>query len=93
MWDGIRLPWQELYDAKSWLKGINEDVTIEKNNLNLSVDEVKDFLMNKCTFVKKKKFINCTNDKKLSLVFLIALIVVSVIGTVVGLVLKINSIF
>ena len=42
---------------------------------------------------KKKKFINCANDKKWSLVFLIALIVVSVIGTVVGLVLKNNSIF
>ena len=68
-------------------------VTIEKNNLNASVDEVKSFLMNKCTLVKKKKFINCANDKKWSLVFLIALIVVSVIGTVVGLVLKINSIF
>ncbi len=68
-------------------------VTIEKNNLNASVDEVKAFLMNKCNLVKKKKFINCANDKNWSLVFLIALIVVSVIGTVVGLVLKINSIF
>ena len=71
----------------------NLHVTIEKNNLTASVDEVKAFLMNKCTLVKKKKFINCANDKKWSLVFLIALIVVSVIGTVVGLVLKINSIF
>ena len=71
----------------------NLHVTIEKNNLNASVHEVKAFLMNKCNLVKKKKFINCANDKKWSLVFLIALIVVSVIGTVVGLVLKINSIF
>ena len=63
-------------------------VTIEKNNLNASVDEVKTFLMNKCTLVKKKKFINCSNDKKWSLVFLIALIAVSVIGVVVGIVLK-----
>lgn len=68
-------------------------VTIEKNNLNASVDEVKSFLLNKCTLVKKRKFINCSNDKKWSLVFLVALIVVSVIGTVVGLVLKINSKF
>lgn len=71
----------------------NLHITIEKTNLNASVDEVKSFLMNKCTLVKKKKFINCSNDKKWSLAFLIALIVVSVIGTVVGLVLKINSIF
>ncbi len=71
----------------------NLHITIEKNNLSASVDEVKAFLTNKCTLVKKKKFINCANDKKWSLVFLIALIVVSVIGTVIGLVLKINSIF
>ena len=71
----------------------NLHVPIEKNNLNASVDEVKSFLMEKCTLVKKKKFINCSNDKKWSLVFLIALIVVSIIGTVVGLVLKINSLF
>lgn len=71
----------------------NLHITIEKNNLNASVDEVKNFLMNKCTLVKKKKFINCANDKKWSLVFLIALIVVSIIGIVVGFVLKINSIF
>ena len=42
----------------------NLHITIEKNNLNASVDEVKAFLMNKCTPVKKKKFINCANDKK-----------------------------
>lgn len=71
----------------------NLHITINKNNLNASVDEVKSFLTKKCTLVKKKKFINCCNDKKWSLVFLIALIVVSVIGAVVGLVLKINSIF
>ena len=71
----------------------NLHITIEKNNLNASVDEVKIFLMNKCTLVKKKKFINCANDKKWSLVFLIALIVVSIIGIVVGFILKINSIF
>lgn len=68
-------------------------LTIEKNNLNASVDEVKSFLMNKCTLVKKKKFINSANDKKWSLVFLIALIVVSIVGMFVGLALKINSIF
>ena len=70
----------------------NLHITIEKSSLNASVDEVKSFLMNKCTLVKKKKFINCSNDKKWSLVFLISLIVVSLIGTVVALLLKINSI-
>lgn len=68
-------------------------ITIEKNNLNASAEEVKAFLMNKCTLVKNKKFINCTNDKKWSLVFFTALIVVLVIGTVSGIVLKINSTF
>ena len=71
----------------------NLHVIIEKNNLNASVDEVKAFLMNKCTLVKKKKFINCANDKKWSLVFLIALIVVSVVGMILGLVLKLNNLF
>lgn len=71
----------------------NVHITIEKNNLNASVDEIKEFLMKKCTLVKKKKFTNCSNDKKWSLVYLIALIVVSVVGTVLGLVLKMNSTF
>ena len=68
-------------------------IAIEKNNLNASVDEVKSFLMEKCTFVKKKKFIDCSNDKKWSLALLIALVVISVIGIVVGFALKINSNF
>lgn len=69
----------------------NLHLILNKDNLNASVDEVKSFLMNNCTLVKKKKFINCCNDKKWSLVFLVALIAVSVIGVVVGLVLKVNS--
>ncbi len=71
----------------------NLHITIEKNSLNASVDEVKSFLISKCTLVKKKKFINCSNDPKWSLVFLIALIVVCVIGMIVGLVLKLNNLF
>lgn len=63
-------------------------LTIEKSKINTSVDQVKSFLMGKCTLVKKKKFIDCSNDKKLSLAFLIALIAVAFIGTVIGLVLK-----
>lgn len=62
----------------------NLHVTIEKNNLNASVDEVKTFLINKCMLVKKKKFINCANDKKWTLRLLIAIIVVSVVGTAAG---------
>jgi hypothetical protein len=68
-------------------------ITIEKNNINASVDEVKEFLLNKCSLIKKKKFTNCSNDKKWSVIFLIALVVVCVLGSVIGLVLKINSIF
>ena len=68
-------------------------ITIEKNNLNAGVDEVKAFLTSKCALVKKEEFINCANDKRWSLVFLIAQIVVSVIGMIVGLVLKVNHLF
>jgi len=52
------------------------------------VDEVKLFLINKCLQVKKKKFINCSNDKKLALAFLIELAVITVVGTVVAIILK-----
>ncbi|MGN0479915.1 MAG: YcxB family protein [Hominenteromicrobium sp.] len=68
-------------------------ITIEKNSLHASVDEVKSFLIEKCTLVKKKKFINCCDDKKWSLVFLTALIVISAAGTMIGLVLKVNALF
>ncbi len=68
-------------------------ITVNKNNLNANVDEVKSFLIQKCPLVKKKKFVNCSNDKTLSLIFLIALITASVIGTVVSLVLKTNTLF
>ena len=49
--------------------------------------------MKKCAFVKKKKFINCVNDKKWALGLLIAIIVVCSIGTVASLVLKFNNLF
>lgn len=68
-------------------------ITIEKSSLNGSPDEVKAFLLTKCTQVKKKKFIDCSNDKKWSLIFLIALIVVSVIGCIVGYILKFSAPF
>ena len=63
-------------------------VTIEKSGLNASIEDVKSFLTKKCTAVKKKKFIDCSNDKKWSLMFLVALIVVAAVGMIAGLVLK-----
>lgn len=66
-------------------------VTLEKNSLTADAEEVKAFLMNKCTYVKRKRFINCSKDKALSLALLIALIAASVVGTVIGLILKINA--
>lgn len=68
-------------------------ISIEKNSLNASVDEVKSFLIEKCTLVKKKKFVDTFNAKKWSLIFLIAMIVVSVIGAVFGIVLKSQNLF
>jgi len=68
-------------------------ITINKNSLNANVDEVKAFLIGKCTRVKKKKFIDCSNDKKWSLIFLIAIIVLSVVGSVIATVLKLNALF
>jgi len=63
-------------------------IILEKSSLNANVDEVKLFLINKCLQVKKKKFINCSNDKKLALAFLIELAVITVVGTVVAIILK-----
>ena len=63
-------------------------IVLNKSSLNASVDEVKAFLIKKCLQVKKKKFINCSNDKKLALSFLVELIVVTVVGTVVATILK-----
>lgn len=64
----------------------NLHIAIEKDNLNISVDEVKTFLINNCPNVKKKKFVNCTKNKKFALIFLIALFVVSVVGMIVGII-------
>lgn len=59
-------------------------ITLNKNNLNANADEVKSFLMRKCSLVKKNRFVNCSKDKKWSLAFFISLIVICVIGTVAG---------
>ena len=68
-------------------------ILIEKNGINANVGEVKSFLIRKCTLVKKKKFVDASNAKKWSLIFLIAMIIVSVIAAVVGIVLKSQNLF
>ena len=60
----------------------NLHITIEKSSLNADVDEVKAFVIDKCNNVKKKKFVNCVNDEKWSIVFMIALFVVAIAGAV-----------
>lgn len=60
-------------------------VTIGKDELSASVDEVKAFLIRKCAFVKKKKFINCANDHTLTVIFLISLCAISLISIFIGL--------
>ena len=67
-------------------------IAINKNTLNADIDEVKAFLVEKCALVKKRKFMNCANDRKISLVLLIALIVFSVAASVVNLILKTHNI-
>lgn len=63
----------------------NVYISIEKVNVNIDVNDVKDFFIDKCINVKNKKFINCVNDKKMALLFLVAIISVSVYGMIVGL--------
>ncbi len=59
-------------------------ITINKNTLSASADEVKSFLMRRCSLVKKNRFVNCSDDKKWSLAFFISLIVICVVGVVAG---------
>ena len=68
-------------------------IHINKDMVNGNVDEVKEFLMERCPFVKKKKFISCRNDKKWTRVFLIISVAVSVIGMIIGVVLKLRESF
>ena len=79
------------FETKSFILlhlGHHMYITVEKSSLNASAEEVKAFLISRYTLVKKKKFINCANDKKWALIFLIALIAVSSVGVVTGLILK-----
>ena len=57
-------------------------VTVEKNSLDANVDEVKKFFIDKCVNVKKKKFVNCVNDEKWSIILLIVFVIVAVGGVV-----------
>ena len=63
-------------------------VTIDKNHLNANIDDVKTYLAERCYLVKKKKFINCKNDKIWSLVFISALSAICVAGIIAGLFLS-----
>ena len=47
-----------------------------KDNLN-NIEEIKTFLIQQCTLVKKKKFISCQNDKKWVFALSIAMAVIS----------------
>jgi len=79
----------KLYETKNFLLlhlKHNLFITINKNYLNASADQVKSFLMRKCSLVKKNKFINCSNDKKWALAFFVSLIVICIIGIVAGIV-------
>lgn len=66
--------------------------TLEKSTFE-NVDDVKAFLLKRCTVVKKRKFQSCKNDKKWALGLLIALIALSIIGTVLGFILILSSKF
>ena len=84
-----------LYETKNFILlhlKHNLFITINKKDLNGEVDALKSFLVEKCVNVKNKKFINCANVKKQSLIFLIALITVSIIGILIAFVLKFKSI-
>ena len=65
-------------------------IIINKETLNANVDEVKAFLIEKCSKVGNKKFINCSNDKRWCLLLLIATIVFYVIGVIVSIILDIK---
>lgn len=75
----------KLFETKSFIMlhlQHNLHITIEKSSLNADVEEVKAFVISKCDNVKKKKFVNCVNDEKWSIVFMIALFVVAIAGMV-----------
>ena len=55
-------------------------ITVEKSSFNANIDDVKKFFIDKCVNVKKKKFVNCVNDEKWSIIFLIVFIIETVGG-------------
>lgn len=80
----------DLYETKNFLLLVlphRLHLSISKPNLNADVDEVKTFLLKRCVNAKKKKFVDCSNDQRLSVAFLIAAIVISVVGNIACLVL------
>ncbi len=67
-------------------------IIINKDRLDASIDDVKAFLLERCNLVKNRKFIVCSSDKKLTLIFMISLIAVSVMGTAVSVILTTSGI-
>lgn len=81
----------KFYETKNFLLlhlQLHLYLTIDKATLNADVDEVKSFLIQKCPSVKNKKLVNCSNDKKWALIFLILLAFVSIAGIIISLILK-----
>lgn len=86
---------RKLYETKRFLilqMQMNLHLIVDKAAMNADVDEAKAFLIQKCTLVKRKKFVDCSNDRKLSLIFLLLLIFSAAAGIVISLLLKHNVI-
>lgn len=65
-------------------------IIINKETLNADVDEVKAFLIEKCSKARNKKFINCSNDQSWCLILLIGTISFYAIGAIVSIILDIK---
>ena len=57
-------------------------ITVDKTTLNADVNEVKAFLLDKCTLVKKKRFKNCANAKNLCIAMMVATGVIVAAGII-----------
>ena len=60
-------------------------ITLEKKSLNADVNAVKAFLLDKCTKIKKKRFVNCSCARKWCMAMLVAEFVLFVGTTILSL--------
>ncbi len=67
-------------------------LAVDKNSLNADPQAVKEFLIQKCPAVKKKKFTDCSNSRRLSLIFLMISTAASAAALLVCLLFIKNSI-